>query len=161
MVGHVAPGLYAELTDVPLLLQYPTQELGGSTCDAFAQNHDVAPTILGALGVAAPVRMEGTDLGKLVLGELPARQYVTAGMDDFVWCRDESHVYFARNDGRDARLFDLCTDPEQQKNVASERPSVVQMMFERILSDAGGPLPDYRHLREQTAAEWWELYRFR
>lgn len=161
LTGKVASGLYAELTDVPLLLRYPNRELGGDTCDAFAQNHDLAPTILGALGIAAPVPMEGIDLGKLVVAELPARQYVTAGMDDSVWCRDESHVYFARNDGRDARLFDLGTDPEQQKNVASERPAVVQMMFERILSDAGGPLPDYRHLREQTGAEWWELYRFR
>jgi hypothetical protein len=82
-------------------------------------------------------------------------------MDDYVWCRNDTYVYMARNDGSEARLFDVQSDPSQQHNIAALHPEVTAHMFACVLADAGGALPDYRALRERTALAWWELYRFR
>ncbi|MCL4509097.1 MAG: sulfatase [Chloroflexi bacterium] len=161
LTGKVASGLYAELTDVPLLLRHPRGERAGQVCTAFAQDHDLAPTVLGLLGIKPPLPMEGQDLWQVVEGAVPPRSYITAGMDDYVWCRNDDYVYMSRNDGSDARLFDARQDPAQQRDVAAHHPEVMRDMFARVLADAGGVLPDYRHLQERTALAWWELYRFR
>jgi hypothetical protein len=50
----------------------------------------------------------------------------------------------SRNDRREARLYDLTTDPSMDRDVAGEHPDVVRRMFEEyVLGDAGGPLPRY------------------
>jgi hypothetical protein len=50
----------------------------------------------------------------------------------------------SRNDGVEAKLYDLTTDPGMNRDVAGEHPDVVRRMFdEYVLKDAGGPLPRY------------------
>jgi hypothetical protein len=49
---------------------------------------------------------------------------------------------FARNDRAEPRLYDIRTDPLQQRNLAEGDPATVERMFEGyILKDAGGRLP--------------------
>jgi arylsulfatase A-like enzyme len=137
--------LWPELTDIVFLLRHPEGRGAAEVSDYYASTHDVTPTILGFLGMEPPRPVEGTDLSVLLDGEEPEeRPHFTLGYSDFVWTRDENHAMFSRNDGTDARLYDLKTDPAMDTDLAGERPDMVRQMFEEyVLKDAGGPLPRY------------------
>jgi hypothetical protein len=89
--------------------------------------------------------MDGQNLNVLLDGGEPAqREHFTLGYDEYVWTRDESYVMVSRNDGSEARLFDLDEDPEMNRDIAGSNPDVVDRMWnEYVLKDAGGPLPRY------------------
>jgi len=137
--------LWPELTDIVFLLRHPEGKGAGQTSDYYASTHDVAPTILGFLGIEPPRPVEGQDLSVILEGKEPEeRPHFTLGYSEFVWTRDESYAMFSRNDGTDARLYDLRADPAMNRDLAGEQPDVVKQMFEGyVLKDAGGPLPTY------------------
>lgn len=94
----------------------------------------------------------------LVQGEGRAtREYVTCIFRDYVWMRDAEHSLIARRDGTDVQLFDLVGDPGQRRDVASERADVVARLFERILADGGGAIPDYAHLLSPKPGAWYQV----
>jgi arylsulfatase A-like enzyme len=105
----------------------------------------VAPTILGFLGAEPEQPMDGQDLSVLLDGGEPQeRNHFTLGYDEYVWTRDEDYVMVSRNDGAEAKLYDLSTDPGMNTDIAGDNPDVVRRMFdEYVLGDAGGPLPRY------------------
>jgi arylsulfatase A-like enzyme len=138
--------LWPELTDIPFLIRHPEGKAAGESSDYYASTHDVAPTILGFVGLEPPEAMDGEDLSVLFEGGQPAeeRAHFSLGYHDYVWTRDESYVMVSRNDGSEAKLYDLRTDPNMDEDVAGEHPDVVRRMFEEyVLADAGGPLPRY------------------
>ena len=137
--------LYPELTDIPFFIRHPEGKGGGETSDFFASTHDVAPTILGFLGVVPESPMDGQDLSVLFDGGQPQeRNHFTLGYDEYVWTRDERYAMVSRNDGAEARLYDLRTDPQMNTDIAGDNPDVARRMFdEYVLGDAGGPLPRY------------------
>ncbi|HEX4992687.1 MAG TPA: sulfatase [Rubrobacteraceae bacterium] len=137
--------LYPELTDIPFMIRHPEGKGGGETSDFFASTHDVAPTILGFLGVEPESPMDGQDLSVLFGGGQPEeRNHFTLGYDEYVWTRDERYAMVSRNDGAEARLYDLSTDPQMNTDIAGDNPDVTRRMFdEYVLGDAGGPLPRY------------------
>jgi hypothetical protein len=97
------------------------------------------------LGIDPPEPMEGQDLSVLFDGGEPEpREHFTLGYDEYVWTRDDRYAMVSRNDGAEAKLYDLTTDPGMNRDVAGEHPDVVRRMFdEYVLKDAGGPLPRY------------------
>ncbi len=137
--------LWPEITDIPFLVRHPEGKGAGEASDYFASTHDIAPTVLGFLGIGQPTPMEGQDLSVLFDGGEPERrEHFTLGYDEYVWTRDEEYVMFARNDGAGARLYDLRTDPNMNTDIAGEHPDIVRRMFDDyVLKDAGGPLPRY------------------
>jgi arylsulfatase A-like enzyme len=142
--GKVPAAMYPELTDITFMIRHPDGKGAGETSDYFASTHDVAPTILGALGIEQPQQMGGEDLTVLLDGGDPEqpREYFTAGYHEHSWARDKNHAMFARNDGSEAKLFDLRADPQMNKDLAGSRPEVVKKMWnDYVLKDAGGPLP--------------------
>jgi hypothetical protein len=49
---------------------------------------------------------------------------------------------FGRNDGTEAKLFDVLSDPQMHHDIAATDPERVKKMFEEyVLADAGGSLP--------------------
>ncbi|MBA2783549.1 MAG: sulfatase, partial [Rubrobacteraceae bacterium] len=63
---------------------------------------------------------------------------------DHVFTRDEEYAMISRNDGTEARLYDLREDPGMHKDVAGKLPDVARRMFDDyVIEDAGGPLPRY------------------
>jgi hypothetical protein len=55
---------------------------------------------------------------------------------------------FARNDGSEARLYDLRADPNMNTDIAGANQDVINRMWsDYILADAGGPLPEYQNVR--------------
>ncbi len=137
--------LWPELTDIVFFIRHPEGKGAGHTSDYYASTHDLAPTVLGALGIEPPSPMEGQDLTVLLDGGEPdPRPYFTASYHDHVWARDDRYVLFTNHAKTDAKLFDVTEDPEMRRNVAGARPEVVKHMFDGyILKDAGGSLPSY------------------
>ena len=137
--------LWPELTDIVFMIRHPEGRSAGRTSDHYASTHDVAPTILGFLGMEPRSPMEGQDLSVLLDGEGPGpRPHFTLGYSEFVWARDGDYAMFGRNDGEKTRLYDLSADPNMDENVAAGHPEVVRRMFdEYVIGDAGGPLPTY------------------
>jgi arylsulfatase A-like enzyme len=137
--------LWPEVTDIPFFIRHPEGKAAGEVSDYYASTHDVAPTVLGFLGIEPPEAMDGQDLSVLFEGGKPTpREHFTLGYDEYVWTRDDRYVMVSRNDGSGAMLYDLTTDQGMDRDVAGEHPDVVRRMFEGyVLEDAGGPLPRY------------------
>ncbi len=145
VVGKIPWALYPELIDIPFLLRHPEGKGAGQTSTYFASTHDIAPTVLGVLGITPPQPMDGVNLAVLLEGkEPPPRPFITTAFNNFVWVRDEQYALICRNDGAEPRLYDLLADPQQERNMADEHPEIVQRLFAWIVQDAGGePLPNY------------------
>jgi arylsulfatase A-like enzyme len=143
--GKPGYALWPELTDIVFLIRHPAGKGAGEVSDYYASTHDVAPTILGALGIKPPEPMEGQDLSVLLDGKEPdSRSHLTSGYGTHVWARDEQYVMFCRNDKAGAKLYDARNDPGQTRDLASDDPETVERMFEEyVLKDAGGSLPTH------------------
>jgi arylsulfatase A-like enzyme len=141
--------LWPEITDVPFMIRHPEGKGAGETSDHYASTHDVAPTILGYLGIEPEQPMDGQDLSVLFDGGQPEeRPYFTLGYNDHAWARDDRYVMFAKNDGSNALLYDVSTDPEMNKDIAGSNQGIINSMWnDYILEDAGGPLPTYKNAR--------------
>ncbi len=138
--------LWPEITDVPFFIRHPGGKMAGQTSDYHASTHDVAPTILGFLGIEPPGGMEGQDLSVLFGGGRPddPREHFSLGYNDHAWARDENYVMFAKNDGSNALLYDLRDDPNMDKSIAVSNQRILNRMWnDYVLADAGGPLPAY------------------
>ena len=135
--------LWPELTDITYMIRHPEGKGAGQTSDHYASTHDVAPTILGYLGVEPPSPMGGQDLSVLLDDKEPEpRDHFTLGYHEFVWARDEDHVMFAKSDATGAKLYDARNDPQQERDLADLEPATVERMFqEYVLKDAEGSLP--------------------
>ena len=145
VVGKLPSTLWPEVTDIPFLIRHPGGKGAGETSDYYASTHDVAPTILGFLGIEPQQELEGQDLSVMLEGGEPeARPHFTLGYHDHVFTRDEKYAMISRNDGSEARLYDLREDPGMYEDVAGDLPDVARRMFDDyVLEDAGGPLPRY------------------
>ena len=145
--GKLAYALYPELTDTVLMVRHPEGKGAGKSTDFFASTHDVAPTILGFLGVEPPVPMDGQDLTPIVEGKGPRRprDHFTQGYKAYVCCRDEHRVMFCLSDRTYAHLYDAVNDVGQTRNLAEAEPETVRTMYEEYAQkDAAGRLPNFR-----------------
>ena len=143
--GKIASILHPPLIHVPLVLVDPLGQPRGSTSAYFAQTHDIAPTLLAMTGVQRPRSVEGADLSPLLRGRRPhPRRFVYGGYANWHYVRDKRWAYVAANSGARRRLYDLRRDPGETRNVASERPEVLDELQQRVRDHAGGPLPVYR-----------------
>ena len=142
VTGKPAYALWSELTDIVFFVRHPEGKRSGEASDHYASTHDVAPTILGMLGIEPSSPMEGQDLSVLFEGkDSEPRDHFTSGYNDYVWARDKRHVMFSRNDASEPRLYDAQSDPRQERDLADDEPDTVEEMFEEyVLKDAGGSL---------------------
>jgi arylsulfatase A-like enzyme len=141
--GKPYNALWPELTDIPFFIRSPTGKGAGKTSDYFASTHDVAPTILGALGLLPPRQLDGQYLTLLMEGSEPMpRPHFTLGYDRYVWARDDRYVMFGLNDRSDLKLYDVQKDPDMNEDIAADNQDIVKHMFDDyVIEDAGGPLP--------------------
>jgi arylsulfatase A-like enzyme len=143
ITGKLPNSLWPEVTDIMFFARDPEGAGAGKTSDYYASTHDVAPTILGHLGIEPPEPMEGADLSVILDGEEPEeRTHFTLGYHNYVWARDEKHVFFSRNDGANAKLFNLQEDPQMRNNIALQNQDTINHMYnDYVLKDAGGSPP--------------------
>lgn len=141
--GKVDRALWPELTDTFFFIRHPEGKGAGKTSDYYASTHDIAPTVLGMMGIERPEQMTGQDLSGILEGKEPEkRDHFTLGYNNYSWARDDRYVMTSRNDGTDARLYDTDKDPEMDKDISGDSPDVVKRMFnDYILKDTGGEAP--------------------
>ena len=144
--GKLSFALYPELTDTVLMVRHPQGKAAGKTSDFFASTHDVAPTILGFLGVEQEQhKLDGEDLTPLLdakEAEQP-RDHTTQGYGVYICCRDESRVMFCHSDGSQAHLFDAINDVGQTRDLAGAEPETVKRMYEEYAKKDAGELPEF------------------
>ena len=155
IIGKVPRFLYPELVDMPMLICHPEGYGASVRVDEWTYNLDLVSTAYSALGVEAPMRLDGIDLMALTEGAMSGRSWVTTAFNDYVHYRDRERAMIVRNDGGDARLFDLIEDPDWQHDVAEEKPNMVDELFARCLSDAGGDFPRYGDVRQSDTGAWY------
>jgi arylsulfatase A-like enzyme len=144
--GKLAYALYPELTDIVLMVRHPRGAGAGKSSEFYASTYDVAPTILGFLGVEQPKPMDGQDLTPILQGKEPLRprDHFTQGYKNYVCCRDEHRVMFCRSDMTDVHLFDAVNDVDQRRDLAEAEPETVKRMYEDYAQkDAAGRLPNF------------------
>ena len=141
--GKPYNALWPELTDIPFFIRSPDGRGAGETSDYYASTHDVAPTILGALGLIPPRQMDGQYLTLLMDGSEPTpRDHFTLGYNQYVSARDDEYAMISVNDRSDPKLYDVQKDPEMNNDIAADNQDVVGRMFDDyVLGDAGGQLP--------------------
>ncbi|MBI5690553.1 MAG: arylsulfatase [Verrucomicrobia bacterium] len=172
---------------VPLFVRWPAGKLGEPRdVTTLAQVQDLAPTLVELSGADAVARFDGRSLVPLLRGETvgwPDRKLVinysrmpqstnAAGPDSQSVPRKDGAAVLWRHWRwlENRSLYDLATDPLQERDVATEHPAVVAELrahLDRwwdgvqarvnepqaviIGSDAENPV-------QLTACEWWDVF---
>jgi arylsulfatase A-like enzyme len=141
-----SPSMYSSSLRIPLILALPGVLPRGGETDQPASLVDVAPTVLGLLGLQAPSSFQGVNL--LPGGALPARPAraavfsETSGRIFSVSTPEWRLVYNPEGIVPEApggsypigrrELFDRRRDPREQGNVAALHPEVVRALVADI-----------------------------
>jgi arylsulfatase A-like enzyme len=142
LMGKANAMLGKEIHAVPYMIRHPEGKRAGERSDYFVSTHDVAPTLLSFQGLTVPGRMDGEDLTVMFDGaDPPERDYWTTAYADQVAAGDGRWLLIADNQGKERRLFDTEADPDEEDDVASDNPDVVDRLWHNILDDAGGTMP--------------------
>ncbi|MCC6144385.1 MAG: sulfatase-like hydrolase/transferase [Candidatus Hydrogenedentes bacterium] len=111
--------MYDPLVRVPLIIRYPGAHGAGTVNGSLVSNIDVAPTILGLAGVAAPESMGGIDLrpgdtGREVL-------FAENRQGQHVMARSKTHKLILTDGELPALFFDLAADPLEMTDLYGSR----------------------------------------
>jgi arylsulfatase A-like enzyme len=142
LMGKANSMLGKEIHSVPYMIRHPDGKRAGEQSDYFVSTHDVAPTILSFHGITVPGRMDGEDLTVMFEdADPPERDYWTTAYADHVAAGDGRYLLIADNQGKERRLFDTEEDPDEEEDVASDNPDVVDRLWGNVVNDAGGTMP--------------------
>jgi arylsulfatase A-like enzyme/Flp pilus assembly protein TadD len=118
--------LYNEAIHVPLMVKLPQGQQAGGTTGRPVQLLDVAPTVLGLLGLEVPKPMPGVSL---LAANVPPRQIYSEtfyprlhfGWSELFSLIDEKNHLI---DSPDPELYDRTTDPKETANVLRDERRV-------------------------------------
>lgn len=116
---------------VPMLARLPGGERGGTLDDGLFTQMDVGPTILAALGLEVPQRLDGkSNWQRLADGdpsEIPERVYCEDNYLTMVRTKDRKLIYYAGQEHEE--YFDLQSDPWEERNLA-KNPDYAQEILQ-------------------------------
>jgi arylsulfatase A-like enzyme len=142
--GKISAALHPELIQVPLIIVQPERLRAGERTSYHASTHDLALTVLSMARVPTFDGFGGVDLSALFHGGAPLeRDIVYGGYSDSHFLRSGSWAYMSDNALERPKLFDLAADPGETRDVAPERPDVVEELHATIVDRVGGTLPSY------------------
>jgi arylsulfatase A-like enzyme len=135
-IGWHSHTLYDELLLVPLLVKLPPSEHAGRIVTAQVRGIDLAPTACAALGLDSPPEFAGEDLLPILAAgpdgpwpELPALSRQDAHLGT-----ETASLRVGGWKWYDGRLYDLANDTAERRDVAADRPDVLERM-ERLLRE--------------------------
>ena len=131
---------YEESCRVPFMIRYPKAVVPGSVSDACLNTPDIAPTLLGLLGVSPIQGAEGMDLSCCARSEAcpePDFAYMQGMGHTYLWqdgsewraLRNKQYTYARYLCDGSEHLYDNLSDPGQTVNLAGNSE------FEPILAD--------------------------
>jgi arylsulfatase A-like enzyme len=152
-VGRGTPTSHRLSYEIPFLIRHPDGEEGGNDVDWYASHHDVAPTLLSAMGLNIPGKMRGEDLTQLFEDvdeeDLPSRPYSITASGALIIVRDKRWLMVADREEIERRLYDDDeeadddNDDKRYDDVANDEPGVLTDMSLAALTVAGGTLPEF------------------
>jgi arylsulfatase len=155
-------GLYDATIRPPLVLWAPGRVPAGRLIDSLVMTPDVAPTLLGLLGLPAPAAMEGRSLAELLAGRsegAPRRKVVASEstwMCKWAYRTDRYKLIVAREPdvygGPPVELYDLAADPAECVNLAQSEPDVRDALHRELEDWLGRRLAALRYRRDPVAA---------
>jgi len=127
LMRHGGPP-YRELTHVPFILYRSDGRWGGRRIRQAASLVDLAPTLLELAGVPQPSEMVGETLRPLIEGVPGGARPMLCGGGNALMARDGPWWYMSWRGTRPDELYNLASDPEQERNLAgSERGALAKM----------------------------------
>jgi arylsulfatase A-like enzyme len=142
--------LYQEQIRVPLLVRVPRWPAGRVVTD-LVRTTDIAPTLLGLLGLTIPPGLEGRSLAGLIEGvpeeprlayadainlfDLNARMVEARPDDGLLYCamdRTWKFIHRPNREGKD-ELYNLSVDPAEQRNLLSREPEQAARMLREVI----------------------------
>lgn len=127
-VGH-GHSVFEEIIRVPLIVRWPGLTDGAVRIDDAVGLVDVMPTILEALGQEVPSSMSGRSIAPLLAGrsEDAPRPSVTAFLEGWRTVVVGRYKLVQRTTSH-WMLYDLAADPQEQHDLAAERPLTVRYL---------------------------------
>jgi arylsulfatase A-like enzyme/HEAT repeat protein len=132
--------LYEEQARIPLIVAAPG--VAPRRVAAPVKSVDIAPTVLGLVGVAAPATFRGHDLRGLMTGHVSDVGPAFAAVLTKRMVVRFPYKLIADLRFNTAELYDLGNDPRERENLASRRPELVESLRDEIygwLDGLGAP----------------------
>jgi arylsulfatase A-like enzyme len=117
---------------VPGLLEWPARVKSGKVTDIPCCTSDYFPTVLDVLNIkikGQPKPIDGVSLLPLIKGKMKKRP-VPIGFESGsqLSLTDNRYKIYSKNKGKTYMLFDLVEDPGEKKDLAAEKPQILQSM---------------------------------
>jgi hypothetical protein len=152
-MGRGTPTSHRLSYEIPYLIRHPDLERRGNTIQWYASTHDVAPTLLSAMGLTIPGKMRGEDLTQLFDGvkqdDLPKRPFSITCSGSLIMARDSRWLMVSDRQQLERRLYDddeEADDDGKKKrydDVANDAPGQLTDMSQAVITVAGGTLPEF------------------
>ena len=153
MLGRAAPTSYREAHFVPYFLRDPQGRRAGHESFYFASTHDVAPTLLSAMGLTIPGKMDGEDLNALLEDEDPPRRhFTTSGIPAGMLAANNRFLLVVSGDDDHRGLYDSNEDDdgegddpweEEDHDQIREHTGASERLYAALLAEAGGAFPRF------------------
>ncbi|HEX2229443.1 MAG TPA: sulfatase [Candidatus Binatia bacterium] len=126
-----ASEIYDEVMKVPLLFRAPGLKPGSET--RLAQHVDIAPSILGLLGLPVHPSFQGIDLFHTVADPNRSAYLVAQTPEAYQYgiVRGRYKLLYDERQ-RDYLLFNIAADPGEKNNLAAAEPVVVKQLARRL-----------------------------
>jgi arylsulfatase A-like enzyme len=123
--------LYTPVTRVPMLVRFPEGRHGGGVIEEAVETLDLMPTLLAGAGLSLPEALHGQDLLPLIRGEEGHRELAVSESPFFgrrvaLTTSEFRLIHTAR--GGASELYAYREDPLEQRDLAAERPEVVEQL---------------------------------
>jgi len=141
-------GMYDNVLYVPLIIRYPSKLPQGKRVDGYNQHKDLLPTILDLADLStdeiqwnSDLRFNGQSLLPMINGEVASHEsefYITecTWMRKHGWRTPEWKLMIALEPDfhfkPEVELYNLLNDPDENHNVATEQPDVVDYLRGRM-----------------------------
>ncbi len=157
-------------------IRYPAGKLAPREIDDLAEVQDLLPTLLDLCGVEKPTtaRFDGMSLVPVLKGEPKPQQFVERTLVVQYGQKPEKFDSAVMHQKwrlvKGTELYDLKSDPGQQKDMAAAHPEVLKRMrdhYEKWWSEVepllAQPVPiiigaDQENPLTLSAADWWNVY---
>jgi len=117
---------------VPGLLEWPARVKAGRVTDIPSSTCDYFPTILAVLGfemTGQPEPIDGVSLLPLIEGKMAERpRPIGFESSNQVSLTDNRYKIYSSDGGKTCMLFDLLTDPGENRDLAAEKPQIIESM---------------------------------